>query len=76
MMARKCMMSGATVTPHARQTVFIISDLYYLKTVYACPDIKVTNHISTSTVTTLLKTSFLGKQYTPLGKRYLKVKIF
>ena len=70
------MISGATVTPNARQIIFIISDLYYLKTVFACPAIEVTKHIGTSTVTTLLKTSFLAKQYTALGKRYVKVKIF
>ena len=55
---------------------YFSSDLYYFKTVFACPGIEVAKHISTSTVTTPLKTLFLAKQYTALGKRYLKVKIF
>ena len=41
----------------------------YLKLVSICPEIEDTKRLNTTTVTTLLKTSFLAKKkYTALGK--------
>jgi len=47
--------------------------LYYYKMDSAFPEIDKTKHINTRTVTTLLKTSFLVKQYTALGKNHLQL---